>query len=420
MIRFGRFNLALALLLVLPTVVSAQRDSRYTREASKFLGLAMTRQDAAQRTDMYQQALTHLREGMERDGDNAKVWLLAGTVYAALGEMVEADRAFVKAVQMHPAYAEEIDSEREAAWIDAFNRGVDLMDEQRYDEAIAVMEASQVIYTQRPEALMNLGALYANRGETDKALKSFEDAIEATRGPLYGKLDAEQQQSWTRMRDMAKLNIAQMSAAAGVEAFEAEDYVQAEEHFRRASEINPHARDYYFNYAQAIWAQASALEDALEGNDANAAEAKEKLPGLYTRIEELALKLRAMDPNNEAMYIIEARSKRMRNQLAGNAEAGQQAALKLLQDHDALAVGVDDIQIYADGDGLAITGRMKNRKAAEGAPIRIEFTLVGTDGKEIGREFVTVNAPAPEEDTVFRGRSAATGELAGWTYRVLN
>ena len=125
MIRFGRLNLALALLLLVPTVASAQRDSRYTREASKHIGLAMTRSDEAQRKQMYETALTHLREGMERDGDNAKVWLLAGSVFAALGDMVEADRAFVKAVQMHPAYAEEIAGEREQAWIDAFMPGRD-------------------------------------------------------------------------------------------------------------------------------------------------------------------------------------------------------------------------------------------------------------------------------------------------------
>ena len=80
MIRFGRLSLVLAVLLLLPTAVSAQKDSKYTREASKYMGLAMTRSDEAQRTQMYQQALTHLREGMQQDAGNAKVWLLAGTV----------------------------------------------------------------------------------------------------------------------------------------------------------------------------------------------------------------------------------------------------------------------------------------------------------------------------------------------------
>ncbi|CAN5766757.1 hypothetical protein BH23GEM9_BH23GEM9_21790 [soil metagenome] len=416
MIRLVRLNFVLALLVVLPTAVSAQQDSRYTREANKYIGLAMTRSDAAQRGEMYQQALTHLREGMERDADNAKVWLLAGQVFAALGEMTEADRAFVKAVDMHPAYAEEIASDRESAWIDAFNVGVNLMEEQKFEEAIKVMEDAQVIYNQRPEALMNLGVLYANLGQSERAQQAFEQAMEAAQGPLFEQLDEEQKGSWVRMRELAQLNIAQMAAGEGVAAFEARDFPKAEASFRKATEINPHSRDYWFNYTQSLWAQASSLEDALEGPAAD--EAKQKLPALYKRIEEMAQRTRTMDPYNEALYIIEARSVRMRSELQGESEAGQQAALKLLEAHDVLPVGLDDIQIYADGAGIAIAGKLKNRKLVPGAPVRIQFTLLGADGKTVGEEIVTVEVPEADAETTFQGRTTASSELAGWKYTI--
>jgi tetratricopeptide (TPR) repeat protein len=423
MIRFSRLTIALALLVVAPTVASAQRDTRYTREASKFLGLAMTRSDEAQRAEMYQQAMVHLREGMERDTDNAKVWLLSGTVLAALGEMQEADQAFTRAVQMHPAYADEIAGEREAAWIDAFNRGISQMDQQNYDEAIRVMEGAQLIYDQRPEALLNLGALYASRGENEKAIAALERAVEITHGPLFEQLDEEGQASWLSFRLLAGVNVAQLAAATGVEAFQAEQYEQAAEQFRRAAELNPHARDYWFNYVQALWAQTSKLEDGLEAGGAPAEEAKQKLPPLYEQVEAAVLKTREMDPNSEILYLIEARAHRIRGDMAASEaakDAGHQAALRVLEAHDRLAVTLDNLNIYNDGEGVAIAGELKNRKAAADAPVRIQFTFVALDGSTIGQETVTVNAPAPDSTVEFSGRANIEGNFAGWRYTVLN
>jgi tetratricopeptide (TPR) repeat protein len=423
MIRFGRLNMALALLLVLPAVASAQRDTRYTREANKFIGLAMTRSDAAQRADYYKQALTHLREGMERDADNAQVWLLAGTVLAALGELQEADRAFTKAVQMHPEYAEEIAGEREAAWIEAFNAGIELMDQQRYDEAIQAMEGAQLIYNQRPEGLMNLGALYASKGESEKAMRAFQDAIEVSQGPLFEQLDDEQKESWLRFRQMARLNVAQMTAAMGVDAFQAEDFEAAEEAFRKATEMNPHARDYWFNYVQAIWAQTSPLEDALEAGGAAAEDARQKLPALYDRVEKAVQRTREADPNGEILYLIEARANRVRADMAADEaakDASHRAALRVLQAHDNLTVTIDNLQVFGDAEGVSIEGELKNRKAAAGAPIRIQFTFLALDGSTLGQETITVNAPAADETVEFRGRAAVDGELAGWKYTVVD
>jgi tetratricopeptide (TPR) repeat protein len=416
MFRFGRLNLALAFIVLLPTVAAAQQDTRYTREASKFIGLAMTRQDDAQRAEMYREAMTHLREGMERDAQNAKVWLLAGSVHAALGEMQEADRAFVRAVEMHPAYADEITAERESAWIEAFNRGLTLMDEQQYDEAIRVMESAQVIYNQRPEALMNLGALYANAGDHERSIRAFQQATEATRGPLFEQLDDETREMWTRYRDMAAVNIAQMVAARGVDEFNAENFAASEASFRQATEANPYARDYWFNYLQGVWAQVNAYEDVLEANGAGVAEARERLPAMYSKALELVERARTFDPTNEVLFRVEAQAKRMQGVLAGTDNS--QVAYAALERMDALTTTVDNIIAYAEGDAVVIQGLLKNRKAAEGTPVRLHFTLLAIDGSEIGTHTIEVQAPAPETAVEFSDRAAVEGELAGWRYRV--
>lgn len=420
MIRFGRLNLALVLLLVLPTMAAAQRDSRYTREANKFIGLAMTKQDEAERTKMYQDAMVHLREGMERDGDNAKVWLLAGTVLSALGELQEADAAFKKAQQMHPEYAEEIAGERETAWVEAFNRGIEAMDRQDYAGAIREMENAQLIYNERPEALMNLGALYANEGELDKAEQAFRDAIRATQGSLLEKLDDESKAQWARFRDMATLNIAQMSAGRGVDAFEAGDYARAEAEFRKATEVNTYSRDYWFNVTQSKWAQASELEEKLESApEAEQASLKQQLIPMYAEVKQLAQKTREMDPLAEVLYILEAQSERRMGEHAGDPERvkqGHDAALKLLQEHDALPIEVAEVVAQAQEGSAVIQGRVKNRRLAAGTQVTLRFTLIGLDGRVLAEQDVTVAAGEPEAETPFEAQAEVAGEIAGWKY----
>jgi tetratricopeptide (TPR) repeat protein len=403
--------------------VEAQRETRYTREASKFIGLAMTRQDSAQRAEMYQQAMDQLRQGMESEADNARIWLLAGSVHAALGEMQEADQAFQRAMQMHPEYADEIAGEREAAWIEAFNAGLELMDQQQYEAAIGKMEQAQLIYKQRPEALMNLGAMYANAGDAAKSIDAFEQAIAATRGPLAEQIDEETREAWARYVVMAQVNIAQGRAAEGVEHFNAQDFPAAATAFRAATEANPYARDYWFNYMQALWAQVNDREDALQTEGPAAATARQELPAMYDQALEIVEKTLTFDPANEVLYRIEAQAKRMKGVLSENEAqetAGQQAALQALERLDAFDVSLDQIAAYNDGEGLVIQGMLKNRKLAAGAPVQLHFTLLSIDGTELGTETVTVNAPAVDEEVEFSHRSSVEADVAGWRYRVGN
>src|SRR5690606_4404256 len=112
-------------------------------------------------------------------------------------------QAFDRAVELHPDYAEDVKSERETAWVMAFNNGIQLMDAQDFDGALKAMEGAQIIYDERPEALMNLGALYANAGEPGKAIQALRDAITATNGPIFETLDEAGKAEWISFRAMA-------------------------------------------------------------------------------------------------------------------------------------------------------------------------------------------------------------------------
>jgi Flp pilus assembly protein TadD len=193
-----------------PTAVVAQRDTRQTREAAKYLGLASSRPTKAGRDEMLREALTHLRVEMQQDASNAKVWLMAGAVLAQLGDVREADAAFMKAQQLHPAYEDEISNERESGWVEWFNNGIIEMNLGRNRAAIQAFENAQVLYRQRPEALMNLGMLYLALDDKDEAVRAFREAIEATHGPLFQQLDLDGRDAWIAFRAMAEEKIAEI------------------------------------------------------------------------------------------------------------------------------------------------------------------------------------------------------------------
>jgi len=437
----GRLVAFLALLAI-PSVALAQKeppDTKELKEVSKYLGLAMMQSAPEKKAPYFKQAMDQLQVAMSKSPDNAKVWLYAGQVYAGMGDFVGADSAFNKAEQLHPPYAEDIAGEREAAWVEAFNAGISLMEQQDNDGAIAKMEIADKLYPHRPESKMNLGALYAAKNDMDKAIAKFEEAMVAIRGPLREKLADEDKATWDRFETLAKSNIAQLHGGRGVDAFNNSDYDAAYTAFTKAAEINPHSRDYVFNRAQALYAKATDLEEkrnilldeetALKKEKGKEADAKAKadeaaaiaqqLIPLYAQIIETSELTRRVDPNNESLFHLIARSQKLTGDFTSDAAAKtewQNKALATLKLREELDFEVADVTI-APGEGqTTINGTVKNLKVAANAPIKIKFTLVGIDGASVGEGEVTVNAPAAEQTAQFQGTIATTGEVAGWKY----
>src|SRR5690606_7054295 len=158
-----------------------------------------------------------------------------------------------------------------------------------------------------------------------------------------------------------------IQAQAGIESFQAEQFDSAAARFLRAAERNPQGRDFWFNYGQALWAQATPLEEQLAtATAADSARLRTQLADLYTSIQGAAQKSREFDPNNEVLYLMEARTHRMAGEFGGDAErqAGQQRALQLLQAHEALTVTLDEISVQPNAEGgVTVRGALKNMKA---------------------------------------------------------
>lgn len=422
MIRLVVRMLALAVILAVPATASAQKDNKYTKEAQKFMGLAMTKADPAQKNQLYVQALAQLEEGLVKEPEHAKTWLLAGQVHAALNHFVMADSAFRVAVQLHPPYAEDISAEREQAWIAAFNLGAEAMNAGKFPDAIAALEQAQMMYKDRPEGLMNLGVLYANQNQPDKAAEAFEAARVAAKGPLFEKLDSAQKAGWVRFDEMARINLAQLAGQRGVDAFTARNFDEAIAAFQKAQALNPYSRDYIFNLAQSIWAKGTSIEEKLDSMPKpKQAETKAQLTKLYLELDSIAAEVIKVDPTSEMLYIIRARSHRMMGEYAGNAaglKKGQDQAVAHLEQREALPVEISEIMIQSEPDAAVVRGSIKNRKLTAGGTTSVTFTLVGIDGRVVGEQAISITLPEKDQSSTFEGRIPTTGEIAGWRYKL--
>ena len=100
-------------------------------------------------------------------------------------------------------------------------------------------------------------------------MEALKKAYEIVTGPMLQQVNEETKAQWASYAEMAKMNIAQLSGQAGIEAFQAENYVEAAAMFKAAAEENPHSRDFRYNYVQALFANVQMLEEQLDSARSN-------------------------------------------------------------------------------------------------------------------------------------------------------
>jgi cytochrome c-type biogenesis protein CcmH/NrfG len=451
------FTLALGL-AALPSGAHAQelKDNKWTKDATKFLGLAALRATPEEKAPLLQQAMTALQESLTKEPQNAKGWFMAGQVHAQLDNYDEADAAFKKAEELHPAFATDIDGEREQLWLKLFQKGVASMDEQKYDVAIQQLEHAEKLYAKRPEALLNLGMLYTNRLAEDatakeKAQNAFNRTIEVVNSPMAEQLNEETKVQWKSFGEMAGLSLAQLEAQAAIDAFQAQKFDVAAEGFRKALKINPHSRDFSYNLAQALYARVGKIEEArkvhtdkiealskapkgetaakkqereaeLQKARAEADRLATELTPLYDDMINTAQLVHGMDPNNTDTFLIQARAWRGRGELAADVAKKnelQEKALALLTANQNMPVEINDL-VVSMGEGEAkLAGNVKSLKAKEGEPVKLRMTFLSLTGQPVGTQEVTIAAPAAEKTAPFEASAKLSGAVAGWKYEVV-
>ena len=162
-------------------MVAQYRESDFTRNAELALTKTIMNPDPA----LYQEALDWALREVASDPSNSVGYYQAGRAHIGLFDYVAADSLLEMATALYPPYAPDVERQREAGWINAFNASIDLLeDENEVEVGMERLEAAELIYPRmRPEALINLGVSYEQLGRTEDAIEAFGAALEVIRGP---------------------------------------------------------------------------------------------------------------------------------------------------------------------------------------------------------------------------------------------
>ena len=475
-------KLLCAVLVLTPVAAQAQRPSAtmQTRSAMLYLERAQKTQVAPERAKLLQQALEMATQGVQSQSGNSKTWFTLGQVYAELGDAVGADSAFDKAESMWPEYTKETEQERLKTFVNTFNAGVIAVQQNKPEEAIAKLEAAQKVYSKKPTPALNLGNLYARANNTEKAAASYRQALEILRGPERKALNAADEKQWAQWEEAAAFNLAQVLAQGnkdseaaqayqdylarnptniiarsnlaivltrmgkkdeaaktyqellsqdlsddeyfqvGVGLFRGEQYAQAADAFRKAIAKNTANRDAYYNLAQALYSQSTAVEE--QRSKAKVADQKAfdaQLKPLYEELQKAAEKARELDPNNRNVLALLARSYRGMADVVPTAAATEwkNKTLEVMKAHQDLPFEVTELAATTENGEIKITGNVVNLKATAGQPIALTFSFLGRNGQVLGTQDVTVTAPKVEDQVPFTVAFKTTEPWGGLKYQ---
>lgn len=411
------------------------RETRRSQTATLYL-----------RQNRVDRALQLALEGIAADSTNPIHYFLAGVSHARLGNYESADSMFSEAERIYPAYELQVEPERESAWVQAFNAGIEAFDGGDWEGTTVFWSGAAAIYDLRPEAHLNLASLLAADGRYAEAIEVYEDGLRGIeRTPATRYLGPEDLAERERAReDMEEgllalfLSTSQFAGAEpllrtrlasnpedvglrtalaavltgqgrdeearviytelladrtltstelfnlGIQFFRTEQYEEAAESFRRLTELQPRSRDAWFNYANSLFA----------------AQAWEPLAAVGTRLVEL-------DPLGENAQLVTARAQ---------LEAGDRAAaLASMQRADMAPVYVEGLQMQRSAGATTVFGRVVGNAAEPGTSVPLRFFFYDEAGSPIGTEVLQVEAPPVGEAEEFEVRFASVAASYSYT-----
>ncbi len=428
----------------------APSENTHTRTAQFALLQAGAAEDGGEAR--YREALAAAMTSIAQEADNPMGYMLAGQAQIGLDDYVAADSLFDKALELYPAYGEDIRIERESAWITAFNTALVPIDAGDAAEGIRLLEKAEMIFSERrPEALINLGMAYNMAERPDDAIDAFGRALRIIRNPRSESVDSATRASWSEREMSVAFNRAQLLSQAerhdeaiaeyetylgnypndvtalssmasvlsmsgmqdsaqaiydgllanddlgprelmnvGVGLYTGEAFEQAADAFRKVAEIAPESRDALFNLAQAL----------LDS------EAWEELAAVSSRLIELD----GFDPYNHRLYA------------QALVQAGdEQEAVRVLESAEALEfnLGGTTLTPRSSGGG-SVRGELTNKLLEPGTTVEVRVHFLGEDGAEVGFVDVRVIAPAADAAQSFQADLTSDESVLAYYLEVLN
>jgi hypothetical protein len=256
---------------------------------------------------------------------------------------------------------------------------------------------------ENPEALLNQARVYADAGNLDRSISAYERLLEIVTGPRRARVDTATAVKWRSLEPVARLNLGMVTAARGLDFFQADNLDKAIAAFRTSLQWNPYSRDIRSNLTQALYIQASRLKD--QGRPAA------ELAMLYGDILAEAARVRELDPGNANLLLLMGYTHR---------NLGEEArAAELFAENAAARFEVRDIRMAIGTTDTLLSGVVKNLKLAQGDPVKLRITLVALDGAVTGTADVRITAPAVDQGTTFEAIIDTTKDVAGWRYEIV-
>lgn len=434
------------------------RDNEYTTTSALMLAQAQSAETDSLAEDRYRQALDASLEGIQADSTNPQSYYHAGFALVMLDENADdyarADTLLDTATELYPPYEEEIDPLREQAWVNLYNRAIQPLNAGDLEEAVRLFQLANQLYADRPEAFLNLGAAYAQMGETEQSADAFRDALAVTREQQqqFAQADTvspEVMESIQENRRIAAQNLGQVllelnraSEAADVYSGYLEenpDDIQVLSSLAGAlsqAEMVDSASTIYENLLsrQGLTSQeylsvgvglyqadqfdraAEAFQQAVDANpqhrDAHFNLAQAYFAGeMWEQAVDAGQNVLELDPRNGNVYRLLARS---------YAESGDpQTGGDLLEEYEDLSFEIDGFQFQPSATGGAtVTAVLTNRTVPQGEPIVLRFYFTGEEGEELGVDEVTIPAPAEGESSQIEARFTSEEVPSGYWYEV--
>ena len=425
------------------------RETENTRAANEHLELADGAADSATAQMHYQQALASAEAAVAEDPSNPLAHRQVALANLGLEDYAAAAEAFDTAAELRPLYEFEDQGLRERVWIDLYQRAAPLVQQGEYERAAEMFEDANAIYSERPEAMITLGQIYAQMRDHDRALQNLDRAMAIIDSADVQEMDSATVASWQEQRADLPLLRAQILTDAG-------RFEEAATAFRGISEANPEdvgarralagllmqsgqteeafavydsllarpnlAHEDYYNigigfyqgdaYGRAAEAFGRAAEELPQDRDALEMWARSlQLDSAFAEVPEVADRWIELDPYSQNAYLILAQAV---NQL-GDQTRAREAITRI----DELEVQVTDLQIsrFPDG-GAQVTGSVANKTLEPGSGVMLEFTFYGQNGSPLGTATANISVGQEGMAEIFQVDFDSTQPVGGYGYEL--
>jgi tetratricopeptide (TPR) repeat protein len=431
-----------------PMLGARLRQDENTGTAERLLEQADTMDDESAARSLYHRALDAAHAAIASDSTNPLPRLQAGEAAIGVGDYEEADKQLDRADQLRPIYQLQTQSIREKAWIALQEQAAPLVSAGQYDQAITIYESANIIYRERPEVMLALGQLYGQEGKNDRALANLDSAALIIRDTAkLASVDSATAADWKKRLDALEVTRAQALSQAG-------RYDESIAEFQKLVQRHPEDIGYrrslaslYLNTGKDDEAKQMynemLLDTALTADDlyqigvgfyhmsdyrsavkgfSGAANQRPKdrdalemwtrslaMDSVWAQVPPVAERWIALDPNDPAAYLLEAR--------VMNQQGNGRKAEELVEEIQALKVTVDHLSIRRGREGGAtVTGTVTNRKLASGAQVTITFTFYDDQGTSVGRQSQTVMLDAQGQQQNFTVSFNSDVRVGGYGY----